>query len=352
VSDRAARVERVLAIGARIADENDSLGKSARSRLFETSGLSREGVELALSEHLERGATTSELAAFVASAAEATACHVVLSANVCTASLRAIAFALATSTDVVVAPSRRDPVIAEIVVAALAVDLELGAQVRLAELGEKPSKGELHIYGADETIAAIRRAAQDGVLVRGHGSGLGAAIVDGAADLDAAAAALARDVVPFDQAGCLSPRFALVGGGPEKAERFAKALDRELGALGQKIPRGVLDVSTRAELARYRAAMQAIGSFEEGRHHAVGFDPTPRALVLAPAARVVHVVAAEGETLEALLAPFTNALTTIGTESERLSRAWPCRVTELGKMQKPPFDGPVDLRPYRRRETE
>jgi hypothetical protein len=69
----------------------------------------------------------------------------------------------------------------------------------------------------------------------------------------------------------------------------------------------------------------------------------------------VHVVAADGDTARTLLEPFARNLTSVGvidggaaTESADLVRGWPCRVAELGKMQRPPFDGPVDLRPYRR----
>ncbi len=46
--DALARVRRVVAAGRRIADPADTLGREARARLPETSGLSPEGVELAL----------------------------------------------------------------------------------------------------------------------------------------------------------------------------------------------------------------------------------------------------------------------------------------------------------------
>ena len=45
--------------------------------------------------------------------------------------------------------------------------------------------GAIHVYGRDETIAAVRAAARPGVVVRGHGAGLGVALVTPAADLGA-----------------------------------------------------------------------------------------------------------------------------------------------------------------------
>ena len=97
-------------------------------------------------------------------------------------------------------------------------------------------------------------------------------------------------MVPFDQRGCLSPRAALVEGGAARAAAFARALHDALDALAARVPRGSLDASTTAEIALYRATIQAVGELCEGRDHVVGLDPEPRALVLPPAARVVHVV--------------------------------------------------------------
>ncbi len=355
MSERVDRVRAVLAIGARIADPGDPLGREARARLPDVTGLSPEGVELALREHLEQEASDAELAAFVDKASVARVCRVVLSANVCTAALRAIAFAAATAPIVSVSPSRRDPVIATLLVAALSEDASFaraGGAIRIHDAAGL-SEDELHVYGSDATITEIRGKTSVKVKVRGHGSGLGVAIVGGGDDLEAAATALARDVVPFDQRGCLSPRFALVAGGPARGERFAAALDRELDLLGRRVPRGELDAPARAELARYRSTLRAAGVFHEGAHHAVGFDAAPRALLLGPAVRAVHVVAAEGERANALLEPFAAHVVVVGSlsDSTPLARAWPCRVAELGRMQRPPFDGPVDLRPYLSSET-
>ncbi len=96
-AERVARIRTLLAIAARVADPEDPLGREARAALLETAGLSREGLELALRHHLETAASAAELDALVAGASTAPRCHVVLSASVCVAPLRALALALACS---------------------------------------------------------------------------------------------------------------------------------------------------------------------------------------------------------------------------------------------------------------
>jgi hypothetical protein len=198
-------------------------------------------------------------------------------------------------------------------------------------------------------VEALTAGLDAGVIVRAHGTGMGVAVVGTGDDEGEAAAALARDVIPFDQRGCLSPRVALVEGGAARAASFARALHEALGALGERVPRGPLDDATRAEIALYRAAVEAVGEIHEGRGHEVGLDPAPRALVLPPAARVVHVVPAGTGEAAALIAPWARYLTSVGGADGPLARVvraaarW-ARAAALGQMQRPPLDGPVDLR--------
>jgi acyl-CoA reductase-like NAD-dependent aldehyde dehydrogenase len=363
---RRARVERVVAAGARLADPRDPLGEEVRRRLPGTTGLSREGVELALTRHLETSATDEDLDALLSRCARARRCHVVLAANVCTAAQRALAVATATSPCVLLRPSRRDPVVAELLSRALQGDalfarwggsVELIAELDLAGAEPGQAQGdipaqELHIHGTDETVAALRTMAGARAVVRGHGAGLGVAVIGAQADLPAAAQALADDVVPFDQRGCLSPRFALVEGTAARAEDFARALHGALGGAGARVPRGPLDDAVRAGIAMYQATLEALGSFFRGDGHGVGLDPTPRSLPLPPAARVVHVAASSAEAARSLLAPWGAVITAIGTAGggPLAQAAWSAapraRRSTLGDMQRPPLDGPVDLRAF------
>lgn len=356
--ERRARIERLIAYARRIADGSDPLGEEARRRLTATTGLSREGIELALTEHLEINPSEAELSALLGSAAPRTSsgraprCHVVIAANVCTSALRAIAVGLATSPCVLVRPSRRDPVLAEMLVRCLTRDDGFRASGGSIERVEdvSPSPGdELHVYGSDRTVAALSAAAAPGVVVRGHGTGFGVAVIGSGIDVRSAARAVARDVVPFDQLGCLSPRMALVEGGAERAAAVGEALHEELGQTG--VPRGAIEDDERAAIAMYRASIEAVGTWREGPDHGVGIDVTPRALPLPPAARVVHVAPVSAGEVPSLLAPWSRFIAAIGADDEgellrAVARAAPgARRSRLGAMQRPPLDGPVDRRP-------
>jgi acyl-CoA reductase-like NAD-dependent aldehyde dehydrogenase len=184
---------------------------------------------------LERDATEPELRRLVAAAGDTARVHVILSANVFVAPLRALAIARAASTQVTVRPTPRDPTLTRALVDAVGDD---GIQI----VGERDiaviDAGEIHVYGRDETIAAVRASAAKGVVVRGHGVGLGVAVVTRAADLRAAAEALAADVVTFDQRGCLSPRIAIVEGDVSRAETFALVLHGRMGIWGEPVASG------------------------------------------------------------------------------------------------------------------
>jgi hypothetical protein len=351
-----ARVPLVVAAGRRIADPSDPLGREARERLPGASGLSREGVELALCEHLEQSIEAADLAALVARAGEASRCHVVLSANVCTAALRAIAFAAATAPALFVKPSRRDPVVAELVVRALAEDRAFaaaGGSIDLVPSIAAAPGDEVHAYGQDETIAAIRTSLPEGVTLLGHGAGFGVAIALEGADMPRFRSDIAAAVVPFDQRGCLSPRVLYVEGGAERALTVARAAAESLAEAAVRVPRGPLDAETRAEIARYVATAGALGEVLEGPGYAVGVDVDPRRLLLPPAARVLHVMPVPRGQL-GLLQPLDPRITIIGVASAAKHDAEPVlrrrlpasvRVAALGRMQRPPLDGPVDLRP-------
>lgn len=328
------RVRAVVAAGRRIADPNDPLGREARARLPLTSGLSVEGVELALTEHLETSPSEADLDAFMRAIEPAPRCHVVLSANVCTAALRALASAVATSEVVYVKPSRRDPVVAELLVRALATPQMVSAIA--AEPGD-----QVQLYGSDETIAAIAGTLAPGVVLRAHGTGLGVAVVEAGDDPKGAAAAIAHDLVVFDGRGCLSPRLVMTGG---DAAALAQALHEALLARGEAIPRGALTSEERASLRATRSLYEAVGQAHEGPHHAVFVDASPEAIALAPACRATVVLGGQ----LAVLAPVAAHIAAVGGAgpmTDSVSRMCPkARRSALGRMQKPPLDGPVDLR--------
>ena len=316
-----------------------------RDALVESSGLSGAGVELALTQHLELDPTDEELRRLVAHAGEASRVAVILSSNVFVGGLRALALARAASTHVVVRPSRRDPTFARALVEAAgdpALVLDESLDVGTVE------EGEIHVYGHDATIADIRARARPGVRVVGHGSGMGVAFISAAAALSEAARGLAEDVVPFDQRGCLSPRVALVEGPATRADAFAEALHEELERLDLLVPRGPLPAEERAASDRYVGTMTYACRALVGTQHAVGVAPPGAPMIPCPAYRHVHVASCPTEAdARSSIEPLSRGIVAVGSDdveaARRLAPPW-ARVSSLGRMQKPPLDGPVDLR--------
>jgi hypothetical protein len=356
VSGALARVTAVVSAGRRVADAADPIGREARARLPGVTGLSPASVELALREHLETEPSAADLAELLGRAGEAARCHVVLSANVCTAALRAIALACAAAPDVLVKPSRRDPVVAELLVRAMVEEGALAAAGgSIALVGSiAPGGGdEVHVYGSDETVEAIRAALPPGVTLRPHGSGFGVAVIEAGVDLAETAAALARDVVAFDQRGCLSPRVALVSGGEERGRELQERLASSLAGWQRRAPLGALDAATAGELRRYADTAAALGSCLAGEGFIVGLDEAPSALLLPPPARAVHVMPAAPASLGEVaswLAPWASKIAALGAAGsgpllDAVRAIAPrARLSAIGLMQRPPLDGPVDLR--------
>lgn len=336
--------ERARDVGRLVEAARDTVRDRAAisSAIAEATGLSRQGVELGFTRHVELDPTDAEILSLVEGAGVAREVHVILSANVFVAALRAIAIARAAAPRVVVRPSRRDPSFARALVAAAR-----DAAITLAEVVtvESIEEGEIHVYGRDETIADVQRRAASSVVVRGHGAGMGVALVGPTASLPEAARALAWDVVAFDQRGCLSPRIALVEGEPARAEEFAGALDAALGELARTVPRGLLAEEERALATRYADALAFAGSVWRAPDHVVGLAPPGAPLVVPPSGRHVHV--AHTANISAALAPLARAIVAVGsTDTRRHAALAPphARISALGEMQRPRLDGPVDLR--------
>jgi hypothetical protein len=337
--ERVRDVRRVIEAGRAVYAERARL----RGDIARFTGLSPAGVDLGF-ESLERDASEEELRSLVARAGDAPRVHVVLSANVFVAPLRALAVARAAAARVTVRPSSRDPVLARAIVDGLAAAGDASVVVEADRDVTSIAEGEIHVYGRAETIAAVRAAAT--VAVRAHGPGMGIALVTG--DLDVAAGAVAADVVPFDQRGCLSPRVVLVVGEPSRAGAFGAALHERLGAWGGRVPRGELTAAERAEATRWVDSVRFAGDCHVGRDHAVGVVAGEGPLGVPPAGR--HVLVAGASTLSDAfrrVEPFAPFVVAIGTDD--VDRAAPlappnARLSQLGRMQRPPLDGPVDLR--------
>jgi hypothetical protein len=338
VRERVADVRRLVDAARAVAKDAAIVGP-----LVESTGLSRRGVELALAEHLETSPEEVDLLRLVERAGDVDRVHVVLSSNVFVGALRALAVARAAAEHVTVAASRREPVFARALVQEAAdpgLSIEDGLPV------ESVRSGEIHVYGRDETIASLRARAAEGVRLRGHGAGLGVAIVRASAEPVATAAAILRDVVPFDQRGCLSPRLVVVLGGA--AEGLCSELDRALASMEERVPRGALDEDESIAAAGYASTMEFAGRVWRGKAHLVGLAAKGASLTLPPPGRHVHVVATDGiEGARTLLAPIAKLVVAVGTDAREVAVdlvGQGPRISALGLMQRPPLDGPVDRR--------
>lgn len=335
------RLERLLHAARRIADPGTDLGREARARLSASTRLSPEGVAAAIERCLEHHPTRAELEALASAVAPAPRVHVLLSSTVFTAAHRAIALGLAASDRVVVRPSRRDPLFSELLLRGAPGLFELSATL-------SPCAGEhVHAYATAETLAELRRTLPAGVVLHAHGPGFGVIVV-GDADPASVASAVALDVALFDQRGCLSPRAVVVEGDPARARAHALALAEALAAMERGLPRGALDDEEQAEIVRYRDTMSYAGEVFPAGSGVVALAREGAPLFIAPVGRNLHVVPT-GDAA-ALLAPHAHAITTVAVAGSpaltaRVHAALPqARRAELGRMQTPAFDGPVDRR--------
>lgn len=315
------KVKKLLEAAARVARDPGLVEPLVRS-----TGLSPENVRLGLARHLETHATDTELAALERSVTRTTRVHVILSPSVFVAPLRAIALGLAAGARVTVKPSRREAFFSRALVEAFDdPDVRLAPEMSPEDVAE----GEIHVYGRAETLASVRARAR--VPVRAHGPGMGVAVVTG--DLHAAARALADDVVPFDQRGCLSPRVAFVVG---DAPAFARLLFDALES--HPVARGALEEAESSALARFCDTVTFGGTLHRGASSAVGV--LDRVLIPPTGRHVLVVPIASPEAVPEL--PHVIA---VGTDAPSLPCPPFARLSRLGEMQRPPLDGPVDRRP-------
>jgi hypothetical protein len=340
VDERAADVKRLLAAARAVHADRARIATD----IGRATGLTMEGVELGFAS-LERDASDADLCALVAAAGRTRRVHVILSANVFVAALRAIAIARAAADYVTVRPSSRDQLFTHALVEAARDDAVSLSEER--DVAHSPAD-EIHVYGHDATIGEVRARARPSVVVRGHGTGIGVAVVTFAAGVDAAADGLAADIVPFDQRGCLSPRVAIVEGDDAQAHVFARALHERLRAWGARVRRGVLSDDERIDAVRWRAAMAFAGCVWQGDDHAIALAPTGAPLAVPPPGRHVYIVPEPVLDQAALrIASVARFVVAVGTDDPaRVARIAPphARVSILGGMQRPPLDGPVDRR--------
>ena len=280
----------------------------------------------------------------------------ILSANVFVAPLRALAIARAAAAARDRATRRRA------IRRSRAALVEAAADPAITLATDRDVAGleadRIDVYGRDETIAAVRSRARAGVVVRGHGAGLGVAFVAADTDADGFTGAQARRPspgrsrptwCPSTSEAASAPASALVEGPPSRAAAFAGALHDALAVLGSRVPRGALTPDERSEATRWRETLAFAGRvwaapITPSRSRRPGRLSPFRPSVATCSSPPSPSAAAARE----LLAPFARFVVTVGGRDPAVARRARARRTpagpRLGRMQRPPLDGPVDRR--------
>lgn len=360
---------------ARLAQEG-LLAESTRAALTTSSGLSAPMVAWGLSSTLDtfdvdalrrlaRNAMPPRPGAVAARSGKLAV--VVLSGNVFSACLKAVAVPLLLGFPVIAKASSRDDVLPRALALALQeADPELSRAYGVVSFDRDDEARAnalfaqadvVSAYGSDTTIERIRTQLPAKVSLIAHGHGLGAAWISAAAlRSEAEAAELARrlalDVAAYDQRGCLSPQTVWIqSGGHVAPARFAELLHARLAELSRELPRGPLALANQSAELQWRGVSASGGQLLEGSDFAIALeqgDATPR---LSPGQRNVQLIAVDDESrvLERLEG-FGVHLKCLGianmSDATKLAVALPPsvapRICGLGRMQTPSLDSLSD----------
>jgi len=372
------RIESIDAAARLLADGERALGRDLRTALEATSGLSSEGIAWALDStlgaitHASLGATV-ELARRGATGPVSSQVvprglvTVVLSANVTTAPLFALAMPLLFGNAVVAKASKRDDIVARAFVAALeSVDAKLAESIDVVVFDGGDIEREdallaranaVAVYGSDATSAALRARTpvNASFLVHGHGLGVGFVARDVVRDDIARQKALldfALDIAAYDQRGCLSPHAIVVEGDAASASAFGRDLaEIGLAQLAIRMPRGPLPHSAASAQLAFRSVGIARGELFEGDGYGVSVE-IDSPLRPSPGYRNVQVVACDDRTLFSSVASgFGTHLKIVGLAGDEscardvastfLPPLAP-RIVRAGTMQTPAFGAAWD----------
>lgn len=122
-------------------------------------------------------------------------------------------------------------------------------------------------YGADETVAALRRLVPVTARFVGYHHRVSVGIVGREAlrdpHLGETAGDVARAVALFDHGGCVSPQLVFVEGDSEVAEAFGTGVARELDLIEQRWPSGRLDEARASALHQMRGTAELLAAAGE-----------------------------------------------------------------------------------------
>jgi hypothetical protein len=287
--------------------------------------------------------------------------------NVTGAGMHEVAIALMAGAHVAIKTASAEPVFfAEFARSVAEIDPDAGARIQVLQWDRSRTdltaalieNCEIVVaYGDDATTASLRRS-----NVIGYGSRVSAAVVAPGAmaplQFNRMVELLARDVVLFEQLGCLSPHQVFVMSSADNAARdFAVRIAAALERIGKSMPpariplRDAVEIRGVRERARWRAiAGEPVELFEgRGLEWTMVFERRPDASApfkISPGFRTVHVTAVRefGDFLQSLtpMSGRIEAMAVAGDESGEIGRALAAMgipyVCGPGEMQSPPLD--------------
>jgi len=108
-------------------------------------------------------------------------------------------------------------------------------------------------HGSDATLRDLRAKCPSGTPFVGYGHRVSFGLLLPAADIKEAAQGFAKDVLLYDQGGCLSPQTIFVVGGGNNVEAFSSVLAEALSAVSQEYPLPVRSARAAGAVAEARA---------------------------------------------------------------------------------------------------
>jgi len=278
----------------------------------------------------------------------------VLASNVPALAVPAIALSCLAGAAVVVKSGRADGVSAPAFARAVAhVDRELGATIFTTYWPREAMEAErtvlaaadvVTITGTNEAIATVSRRTKARVVA--HGARTSVALMRDDAPA-AEIAALALDIVLYEQRGCLSPTTVFVDGGAD-LRRFARDMVAALDAAAVPLPVPQSTATRGSRRVALETARFAGATVLEGRGCAVVLGLPPGAMDDALMGRTIAIRPLDADSL----APFRRGeIECIGVGgmveiSEGFFREHGVsRVCPVGRMQRPRIDWPRGQRP-------
>lgn len=272
-----------------------------------------------------------------------------LARSVATGPLRSIFAAFARSPErLVVRPSSKQTAVVKLVVERLSANGAVGICLQT----ERNFDGYdvVIAFGSDETIARVAEAMPHQSVLEAYPHGYGVQLVDASVLKAADVRELAWDWAAYDGHGCLSPVIAFVAGATmlQTIDLVAQVY-AALSAIEQDFSRQQADLAWRVHERNWRSQTAAGALLSRvGTSHSVHVMEFAQGIerAFSIGSRNVVLCLADREKAAVWIDQHARGITALGCSGGdwKLSMSGGARVSLIGKMQDPVFDGEADQR--------